>query len=125
MLWGLPIFFGLLVLCAVLYGVMLLRERLEPERSVTCTLELRRRESFSNRVLVSKREKEAYFQIYRTDQGAEIVLSVSKAVYNAVPKDIMGVLVHRGTQFVSFTIDGQTITVLDAERWQAVKDRQP
>lgn len=110
MSWIFPVFFGGLALCAVIYGVIALRERLKQQETVVCALETRMREKFPVQTLVGRRDKVDYIQIYRTKQGEEIRLQVTKSVYKSIPKQVEGTLVHRGGRLISFSYDGQVIT---------------
>lgn len=119
MAWIFPVFFGVLALCALVYGVGALRQRLQPLETVACALETRMREKFPVQTLIGRRDRVDYIQIYRTEQGEEIRLQVTKAVYRSIPKQVKGTLVHRGNRLISFTFDGRRITPASAEQLQA------
>ncbi len=108
--WVFPAFFGVLALALIVYSIMSIRERLQPCEQVRCVLESRRREKFPKLTLFGRRDKVDYVQVYRTDDGKQITVCVTRAVYKSVPKEVEGVLTHQGTLFRSFAFDGKTVT---------------
>ena len=86
---------------------------------LACALETRMREKFPVQTLIGRRDRVDYIQIYRTEQGEEIRLQVTKAVYRSIPKQVKGTLVHRGHRLISFTFDSCRITPASAEQLQA------
>lgn len=108
--WIFPAFFGVLALALIIYIVMSVRERLQPCEQVVCVLESRRREKFPKLTLFGRRDKVDYVQVYRTDDGRQITVCVTRAVYKSIPKEKKGLLTHQGTLFRSFVFDEQTIT---------------
>ncbi len=108
--WIFPAFFGVLALALIIYIIMLIGERMKPCEQVACVLESRRREKFPKLTLFGRRDGVDYVQVYRTGDGRQISVCVTKAVYKSIPKETKGVLTHQGTLFRSFTFDGRTIT---------------
>ena len=108
--WIFPVFFGVLAVALIIYLAQTIRERMKPREEVTCVLESRRREKFPKQTLFGRRDTVDYIQVYRTPDGREISVSVKKAVYKAIPKDVEGTLTHRGSIFYAFAFAGKTVT---------------
>ena len=110
MSWIFPVFFGVLAAALLVYLVQTVRERMKPKEQITCTLESRRREKFPKQTVFGRRDKVDYIQVYRAQDGREITVSVKKAVYKSIPKEVEGVLTHRGGIFYAFTFADKTVT---------------
>ena len=116
MSWVFPAFFGVLAIALAIYIVMSVRERMQPREKVICALESRRREKFPKLTVFGRHDKVDYIQVYRTQSGEQISVSVTKAVYKSIPKEVEGELVHRGDIFYSFAFDGKIITPSSAKK---------
>ena len=110
MSWIFPAFFGVLALALLVYIMMSVRERMYPREQVVCVLESRQREKFPKLTLFGRRDRVDYVQVYRTGEGKQITVCVTRAVYKSIPKAGEGVLTYQGTLFYSFAFDGQTVT---------------
>lgn len=113
--WIFPAFFGVLAMALIIYFIMSVKERMQPCEQVSCVLESRRREKFPKLTLFGRRDKVDYIQVYRTDEGRQITVCVTRAVYRSIPKEKKGLLTHQGTLFRSFVFDGQTVMQNDKE----------
>lgn len=113
--WIFPAFFGVLAIALIIYIIMSVKERMQPCEQVSCVLESRRREKFPKLTLFGRRDKVDYIQVYRTDEGRQITVCVTRAVYRSIPKEKKGLLTYQGTMFRSFVFDGQTVMQNDKE----------
>jgi hypothetical protein len=120
MSWIFPLFFFMLAIALVAYGMLCVRERAKPEEKVTCVLETRMREKFPHLTVTGRRDRVDYTLIFRTEGGDEISVSVTRAVYRVIPKQVQGELRHQGSRFLSFRFGD---TVID-RKYQGSEDAQ-
>lgn len=102
--WFFRAFFGLIVLCLVIYAGMACKDLLSPRRSGPAVVRTRRKKLFPMTVgLVRKDRFEYEVEFFLPEAQETKTLLVSAAVYQTCQAGCSGELTWQGERFIRFT----------------------
>ena len=104
MSWFFPVFFGVLVLCAVIYAVLLVKDRLAPKNECEAMVEKRYSENFPMTMGFVKRDRQEKHLVFRPEGGEALDLTVSEDLYKLCPAGTKGILIYQGKRLLRFDV---------------------
>ena len=102
MSWFFPAFFGVLALCAALYLILFVIDRLAPRAECDAVVEKRYTETFPMTMGFVKRDRQEKRLTFRTEDGKRLDFAASEDVYKLCPSGTKGHLYYQGRRLVRF-----------------------
>ena len=102
--WFFPLFFGVLALCAVIYLLLLLKDRLSPKAECEAVVEKRYTEKFPLTMGFARRDRQERHLTFRPESGAPMDFTVPEDIYRLCPMGTKGILHYQGQRFLRFDV---------------------
>lgn len=106
MSWFVRIFFGVIILCAILYAIDWLKNQLQKKQTAKAVVARRKKETYPVMRGLARKEESEYELTFRLPerQDEEVVLTVTEKVFDSLPRGTEGILVWKGRSLCDFTV---------------------
>ena len=106
MSWFMRIFFGVIILCAVIYTFDWLKNHLKKKQTAKAVVIQRKKETFPVTSGFVRRDITEYELTFRLPEHADkqVVLTVTEKVFDSLPKGTEGILVWKGRNLCDFSV---------------------
>lgn len=102
--WFFAVFFGVILLCLILYLGSRLKDSLAPRNECEAVVEKRYTENFPLTMGFVKRDRQEKRLVFKPENGGPLDFPVSDDLYKLCPKGTKGVLIYQGKRLVRFDV---------------------